>query len=60
MVDWIWRLGNMAFENVIVLKDWRSAMIAPLYKGKGKRAECSITLLSLLEKYMTIPSRKSS
>ena len=23
-----------------VLEDWRSAVIVPLYKGKGERSEC--------------------
>ena len=40
VVDWIWRLCNMAFESGVVPKDWRSGMIAPLYKGKGERIEC--------------------
>ena len=31
----------MAFENVVVLEDWRPAVIVPLYKGKGERTECS-------------------
>ena len=30
----------MAFESGVVLKDWRSALIVPLYNGKGERAEC--------------------
>ena len=30
----------MAFESGVVPKDWRSGMIAPLYKGKGERIEC--------------------
>ena len=34
VVDWIWKLCNMAFENGAVLEDWRSAVIIPLYKGK--------------------------
>ena len=36
-LDWIWRLWNMAFESAIVLEDWRSAVIVPLYKGRGER-----------------------
>ena len=42
MMDWIWRLYNTAFESGGVPEDWRSAVIVPLYKGKGKgeRAEC--------------------
>ena len=30
----------MAFESGVVPKDWRSTVIAPLYKGKGNRTEC--------------------
>ena len=36
MVDWIWRLCSMAFENDDVPKDWRSAVIiteCKNYKG---------------------------
>ena len=35
VVDWIWRLSNMAFESSVVPEDWISAVIIPLYKGKG-------------------------
>ena len=38
-VDWIWRVCNMAFKNGGVPEDWRSAVIIPLYKGKGERTE---------------------
>ena len=41
VVDWIWRLCNMAYENGAMPEDWRSALIVRLYKGKGKRKECS-------------------
>ena len=41
VLDWIWRLCNMAFESGGAPEDWRSALIFPLYKGKGKRTECS-------------------
>ena len=27
MVDWIWILCNMAFENGVVPEDWRSPVI---------------------------------
>ena len=37
VVDWIWRLCNMGFESGGVLEDWSSAVIIPLYKGKGER-----------------------
>ena len=40
MVDWMWRLCNMAFESGVVPGDWRSAVIVPLCKGKGERTEC--------------------
>ena len=40
VVDWIWRLFNIAFVSDIVPEDWSSAMIVPLYKGKGERNEC--------------------
>ena len=39
VVDWIWRLCNMAFENGGVPEDWRYAVIVPLYKVKGERTE---------------------
>ena len=29
----------MALESVVP-EDWRSAVIVPLYKGKGERNEC--------------------
>ena len=41
VVDWIWRLCNMAFESGVVPEDWRSAVIVLLYKGKGERAQYS-------------------
>ena len=51
VVDWIWRLCNMAFfESGVVPEDWRS-VIASLYKSKGERNECKnyigISLLSM-------------
>ena len=54
VVDWIWSLCNIAFERSVVPEDWRSAVIVPLYKGKGERTESknyrSISLLSLVRK----------
>ena len=54
MVDWIWRLYNMAFESGVVSEDWRFAVIVPLYKVKGERTECKnyrdINLLSVIGK----------
>ena len=50
VVDWIWRLWNIAFENGVQPEDWRFAVIVPLYKGKEERTECKnyrgISLLS--------------
>ena len=44
----------MTFESGVVLEDWRSTVIVPLYKGKGERTECSnyrgISLLSVVRK----------
>ena len=52
VVDWIWRLCNVAFESGVVPEDSRSAVIVPLYKGQGERTECknyrSINPLSLV------------
>ena len=54
VVDWIWRIYNMGFERGVVPEDWRSAVIVPLYKGKGERNECKnyrgISLLSVVGK----------
>ena len=39
----------MTFESCVVPEDWRSAVIVPLYRGKGERTECeSYTGISLL------------
>ena len=44
----------MAFESGVVTEGWTSAVIVPLYKGKGKRTECKnyrgISLLSVVLK----------
>ena len=51
VVDWIWRLCNTTFESGIAPEDWRSAVIVPLYRGKGERTEgndCEVWL----EKYI--------
>ena len=56
VVDCIWRLCNMAFENGVVPEDWRPAVIVPVYKGKGQRTECKnyrgISLLTVVRKIM--------
>ena len=66
VVDWIWKLCNMAFESSdvmsiestisrsVVPEDWKSVVIVPLYKGKGEGTECKnyrgISLLSVVGK----------
>ena len=53
MMDWM-RLCNIAFESVAAPEYWRSAVIVPLYKGKGERAESKkyrgISLLNVVGK----------
>ena len=54
VVDWIWKLCNMAFESDVVPEDLRSAVIVPLHKGKGEMIKCKnyrgISLLSVVGK----------
>ena len=42
----------MEFESGVVPEDWNSALIIPLYKGKGERTECKnyISLLTMIGK----------
>ena len=41
----------MAFESGVVPEDWRSAVIVPLYKGKGERTQCkNYSLLNVVGK----------
>ena len=55
VIDWIWKLCNMTFESGVVPQDWRSAVIVPLYKGKGERIECkNYRVISLLNVVGTI------
>ena len=67
VVDWIWKVCNMAFESGVASEDWRSAVIVPLYRGKGGRNKCKnyrgISFLSVVGKiYLGIlgDSRQSS
>ena len=39
VVDWIWKLPSMIFENGVIIEDWRSAVIVLLCKSKGERTE---------------------
>ena len=51
VVDWIWRLCNTPFERGVVPENWRSAVIVPMYKGKGVWTECkSYRLFSVVKK----------
>ena len=54
VVNWIWRLCNIAFQSSVVPEYWRSAVIFPPYKGKGERTECKnyrgISLLNMVGK----------
>ena len=54
LIDWIWKLCNKAFVEGKVPKDWRRAIIVPLYKGKGGKGSCrnyrGISLLSIVGK----------
>ena len=54
MIDWILKLCNKAFMEGIVQRDWRRAVIVPLYKGKGDKGNCrnyrGISLLSVVGK----------
>ena len=51
VLDWSWRLCNMAFESGVLPEDRRSALLVPLYKGKGESTGCmnyrGISLLML-------------
>ena len=56
VVDWVWKICNMDFENGVVPEDWRSGVVVLLHKGKGERTECKnyreISLLSVVGIYM--------
>ena len=41
VVDWIWKLCNMAFESGVMSEDRRYAVTVPLHKGKKERTECT-------------------
>ena len=54
VVDWIWKMCRLAWEEGKVPEDWKSGIIVPLYKGKGEREVCGnhrgICLLSVIGK----------
>ena len=54
VIEWLARLFNGCFREGGVPKEWKSACIVPLYKGKGERSECAnyrgISLLSVVGK----------
>ena len=37
VIDWVWKLCNMAFESVAVLEDRNTTVSVPLYIDKGER-----------------------
>ena len=40
-----WQTGFgviLDLESGVVAENWRSAVIVPLYKGKGERTECKL------------------
>ena len=54
VVDQIGWLCNIAYESGVVPEDWISAVIVPLYRGKGYRTKCKnykgISMLSMVGK----------
>ena len=52
--DWLLRLFNACWEQGQVPLEWKSALIVPLYKGKGDKQECGsyrgISMLSVVGK----------
>ena len=54
VVEWLVRVFNGCFVLGCVPREWKSACIVPLYKGKGDRRECGsyrgISLLSVVGK----------
>ena len=54
LIDWILKLRNKALMKGIVSRDWRRAVIVPLYKGKGDKGNCRnyrvFSLLSVVGK----------
>ena len=54
MLEWLERLFNACWREMIVPKEWQMACVVPLYKGKGDKMECKnyrgISLLSVVGK----------
>ena len=42
MIDWIRKLFSKAFMEGIVPRDWRRAIIVPLYKGRWDKVTVGI------------------
>lgn len=40
VINWIWNLCNKVIVKGVVLKDWRNAVIIPLYKSKRDKGSC--------------------
>ena len=45
VIDWIWKLYNMVFQNGVMTEDWRS-VIVPQHKGKER--EMNVRILEVL------------
>ena len=52
VLDWIWRLCNMAFESGVVPEDWSSTMIVMNVMNDECKNYRGISLLSVAEKNM--------
>ncbi|MCP4337615.1 MAG: reverse transcriptase family protein, partial [Desulfobulbaceae bacterium] len=54
VIEWVWKMCRLAWEEGSVPEDWKSGVIVPLYKGKGERGVCGnyrgICLLSVVGK----------
>ena len=54
VIEWLLRICNGCFREGVVPKEWKSACIVPLFKGKGELLECAnyggINLLSVVGK----------
>ena len=48
VVDWIWRLCNMSFENDVLLEDWSSFMIVSLYSTRVKKKRLNVGIIEVL------------
>ena len=54
VIEWLVRMFNGCSREGGIPKEWKSACIVPLYKGKGECSECAnyrgVSLLSVVSK----------